>query len=1026
MAEPAQQQAQAYAPDGSPIAPEETAAAVREGRAFFQQGAKVFARNPEGDLVTIAPEDAHLPGYQVLSAPELAETRLRRSAESAGGLAKTAGEGLVRGGTMGFAGLEQFYDKEGREAARARQQYNPNLSAGSELAGALGATVAASALSGGAAAEGTGARLAQLAARGALTPFRAASALGEAAEAAVGGAKLGQGLLAAGARMGARGAAEGALMGVGHEVSQAALEDVPLTAERLLAGAWDGGKVGGAFGLGLGVLGSGVGKAGRAIIGRMAESGDDMGKATRTWAEKAMFKQQVGNNGKIYDEATSFGQDMARPARIGRKLLDADMPTAAPAALKRAGQLADDAAGRLQAVARTADDAGIEANVERLLGSVDELESKLRETPFGDFQAIADRVKKQIEPFRRRVEKRNLEFIRLQRPVDVPPIELVSPVKVMPRPSAQALAAQREMLERVAPQITDAEAEAVRRFTHGYDQSIRNLQRGMDDADVAAMHPRGAAHAAEARESIEHLESYMHKVPAADNAPAYRGLVMNPDDAQAFLKQSTFFADKSKRAVTSVSADPIVARSFVARNLEPGQVGITLKLKHSSAVPAGNFAAGRMQVEKELLMPGNTEFRVLRRYEDASNPGNFIIEAEQIGGRGSHRSHAGTEIAKSPSLKFSELWELRKKLDKTINWEKKAGGPAEEALRDVRDAFRAELDTALAGAADNAPPELLTAWKKASEDYSDFALIKKSLKELQKRRDKNRAISPSDYATGALMGILTGNAVTGMATSAAAAGVHKLIRERGAGVLAKIADRMGGVAGQMEKAGKMAALVEKPRRLATPAAVSIGRLFERYSATLNQANADPIKFSEQMAAATADLTLRAPEVASQIQRTMMADLKYLNELHPAPATRKNNTLTPLAKAPEFYAFDQKRAFVDAAMALDNPVGVFEDIARGELPLTKIQALKARRPLLFGEMKRTVIKYTSTREEELPFNRRVLLGTAFDFPADWSMLHVGEIQESLASGDASGKPNDPTAAPSKVGKDPGAAMNPGQF
>lgn len=816
MAEPLQQ-AQAYSPDGKPIAAEEMAAALREGRARFQRGAQVYAKNADGQLVTVDASEATTPGYQVLSQAELRQERLRQQAESAGGLAKTAGEGLVRGATMGFLGPEQFYDSEGREAARARQQYNPNLSAGSEITGALGATVAASALSGGAAAGGTGARLAQLAARGALTPFRAAAAVGEAAEAAT-AARLGSGLLGTAARMGARGLAEGAIMGAGHEVSQAALDDVPLTAERLLAGAWDGAKMGGAFGAGLGVLGYGVGKAGRAIVGRMAESGDDLGKATGTWAERATFKQQVGNQGKFFDQATKFGKDPAGPARIGRKLLDADMPTSAPAALKRAEELRRGALERMQSVVKAVDDAGVTASPEAVLAKVDDQIAKIREIPFGDAQAVADRIERNIAPFR----------------------------------------------ERFGPRVVAGEAPAT----------------------------------------------------------AFDG---------AF---------------------------YGGPNIPPPQ-----------------------------LLP---EARV----------------------------------------KLSDMWGFRKALDDSINFEVAQKGPAKQALMDMRSAFVAELDDTIARAAETSgmDPGLLKAWKQATEDYGDFALIKDGLKGLIKQRGKNRAISPTDYAAGGLMTLLSGgNPLAGAAMGAVSAGVHKLLRERGLGVMARIADRTGTVAAQMEEAGKMAAMVTKtPKRLATPAAYNVSKLFEHYSAAVNQANADPVKFSEKMASATADLSLRAPEVASQIQQTMLADLEYLNQLHPKPASRQGATLTPLAKMPEFYAFDQKRAFVDAAMALDNPVGVFEDLAAGKLPLAGLNALKARRPLLFGEMRQTVIKYTSTRETELPFNRRVLLGTAFDFPADWSMAHVGEIQESLASGDASGKPNDPTAAPSKVGKDPGADIQPGQF
>jgi hypothetical protein len=249
--------------------------------------------------------------------------------------------------------------------------------------------------------------------------------------------------------------------------------------------------------------------------------------------------------------------------------------------------------------------------------------------------------------------------------------------------------------------------------------------------------------------------------------------------------------------------------------------------------------------------------------------------------------------------------------------------------------------------------------------------------------------------------------------------------------MAKIADRVGNVSSSMETAGKVAAMLETPKRLAAPAAVSVSKQFERYSQALTAAQADPAKFAERMASATADLSLRTPELAQQVQQTMMGDLAYLDSLHPKPTTQKNATLTPMAIKSEYYSFDQRKTFVDAAMALDNPLGIFADIARGELPLAGINALKERRPLLFGEMQRTVIKYTAQRKEELPYSRRMLLGVAFGFPSDWSMLNIARIQESLVMGTqgpggAPPSPNDPRAAPSKVGKDPGAEMKPGLF
>lgn len=792
-------QAQLYYADGTPIAPADVAGAVQRGEAFSTgDDVRINVDGSTGKVPASGLANFLAQRNATVETEREAKTReLSQSAQSIGGMAATAGEGLVRGATMGFVEPALMYDDEGRQAALLRQRLNPKIAGGSELAGAIGAAIASTALTGGAGAGVTSGRLASLAARGALTPWRAAALLGDAAEAGAAALGAGRGVLGTGARLAARGAAEGALMGVGQEVSRATLEDVPLTAERLLAGAWDGAKLGGAFGGGIGLLGAGVGKAGRAIIGHMAETGDDVGKSVGTWAERRAFKQAVGNNGKIFDRASNFGQDTARPARIGRKLLDAKMPAETGAALRRAGELADDAAGRMKTVAAAMDESGVIADTGHILGAIDDQIAKLRETPIGDFQAIADRVEKQIAPFRAR---------------------------------------------------------------------------------------------------------------------------MTPT---------------------------------------PGAANDTV-----------------------------------------------------------------------PSLKFSELWQMRQNLDKTLNWEVKARGPAQEALRDMVGAFRSEIDDTIARAAkaETVSPDLLGAWKKATEDYGDFALARDGLKELTKRQAKNRWMSPTDYGTGGaagmLVGILSGSPVAGVVTSAVAGAAHKLIRERGAGVIARIADRAAGVAGQMELAGKMAALVEAPKRIAAPVAVNVAQQFERYSGLLAQAQTQPAEFAKRVGDVTADLALRAPELAAQVSQTMVADAAYLAEIHPQPPSRKSSTLTPMAVPAATYAFNQKANFVEAAMALDHPIGVFEEIANGELPLAGIQALKARRPALWTEMRAVVIKYATQREEELPFNRRMLLGTAFDFPADWSMLHIGDIQQAQAQAPQS--PNDPRAAPSKVNPNPAMGIAPGKF
>lgn len=818
-------QAQAYDAEGKPIAAGDLAKAVSEGRAFFQKGARVYAKNPAGELVTVDASEAHLPGYTVADDGALREHRLKRDAESASGIAKTVAEGGVRGATLGFGELASLYDAEGKEAALARQRYNPGVSTASEIGGNLVGGVAAGLLTGGAgagaAAETTAARLAaRQAARAALSPWLAADALGGLAERGV-ARVAGEGLLGKALGTAARAGAEGGVMGAGHEVSQSILEDKPLVAERLLAGMGEGAGGGALLGGGLGLLGHGMSAAGKSVMGRVLE-GRTLETAVRDFAEKRSFKSVVGNARKFYDEATSHGSDMARPQRIGRKLLDAAIPEETGAAIKALSERTEEAATRLKTIAAEMDGAGVRVNSAKILSQVDDQIAKIREVPSAAFQRVAKRIESEIRPFR-------------------------------------------------------------------------------------------------------------------------------------------------------------------------------------SAVDEGK------------------------------------------------------------DFSFSELWKFRQQLDQTVRWESKQRGPAEEALRDMVGAFRSELDDsieravatdvaataesrvapaaegvaaqlndvgAVAGRAANdvAPQggvskDLLGRWKAAKEDYADFNLAKRAAKDLDLRSEKNRFFSPTDYGSGGLAGamvaVLSGSGLAGVATSVAAGAAHKYVRERGPALLARLADRSASVAGRVDLAARAAAMVAPLRRPVVPAAQSVQRLFERYSQALARSDED---VARQVGDVTAELADH-PDVAKVVMDTMLADRAYLKSVEPAPATRANSTLTPKAATPSF-SFDQKRSFVDAATALDQPLSVFDDIAKGNLPLAKIEALKVRRPLLWGEMRQAVARYTVERDTALPYARRILLGTAFSFPADWSMAHLGEIQASMAKAPES--PSDPRAAPSKITDDPGASMAPKGF
>jgi Double zinc ribbon len=81
MAEPTQ--AQIYDVQGHPLAMDRIAEWVSSGTGRFQKGVRVYALNPVGDLVTVAPEDVGSPGYKILTPAQLRDEYAQRHPDAA-------------------------------------------------------------------------------------------------------------------------------------------------------------------------------------------------------------------------------------------------------------------------------------------------------------------------------------------------------------------------------------------------------------------------------------------------------------------------------------------------------------------------------------------------------------------------------------------------------------------------------------------------------------------------------------------------------------------------------------------------------------------------------------------------------------------------------------------------------------------------------------------------------------------------------------------------------------------------------
>jgi hypothetical protein len=271
--------------------------------------------NPEGRLVGVpAPEvgAALQLGYRQES-PEEHEARWRqeRYGGSLGDELAAGALGAARGISFGLS--DQLLTK-GRlvapEALSAYREANPDASMAGEIGGAVLPVLA----SGGTGAIGAGARVAGVLPRAAAGAGRAAEQFVAKKLAGVGLKGIGARLLEQGASKAAGGAVEGLAYGAGQLVSEDALGNTELTAERIIAhlgmSAVLGGTVGVALGAGSVAASSGASKLG-SLAGR-ALRGSTVAEKAKNWIDEFATSSRM---------RAAFGQNKRAYTQMNRKTL---------------------------------------------------------------------------------------------------------------------------------------------------------------------------------------------------------------------------------------------------------------------------------------------------------------------------------------------------------------------------------------------------------------------------------------------------------------------------------------------------------------------------------------------------------------------------------------------------------------------------------------------------------------------------------------------------------------------------------
>ena len=305
------------------VADDQAAQAVQSGKFGFQAGTRVPVVQQDGTIGTVASKDAAKALAQGLT---LATEDQHRGAQFAAKYegspvaaafqtAAAAGQGMLRSLSLGTSDAAQvglaraLGDDTDARFVREGLRDQKGAHGIAEGAGQVAGFLAPALLTGGTSAAAQAGRAATLVPRGIMGAGRAAEAgvakmLGGGALARIGGAAAGAGT-------------EAALMGVGHDISDAALENKPLTAEAMLAH----GALNFATGAAIGGIFKGAGEGLSKVLSRGGDAAAPGMSAKLDELADNAFSRQVGITKSQLTKRFEGGEYAAENFRSGRNLV---------------------------------------------------------------------------------------------------------------------------------------------------------------------------------------------------------------------------------------------------------------------------------------------------------------------------------------------------------------------------------------------------------------------------------------------------------------------------------------------------------------------------------------------------------------------------------------------------------------------------------------------------------------------------------------------------------------------------------
>lgn len=971
MAEPAAAvdappiQPAAYDEAGRPVAADDIPRAVAEGRAFFQQGAKIYARNPNGALVTVSAEDVHTPGYTVLSPTELhQEVTQRKYGNGAGNAAKALAYGAARGLTLSGSDVlaAEIGGKETAEEIEGLKSAHPYISGAGEIAGAA-APLLLSGGAAGAAEAGNLARAGGLASDAVRTVGfapRLASRAGSLVERGVErgletlgyeGKTVASRVLAKAASGAAGGAAEAALYGAGHGTAEQVLAGDDVSAEKILATMRHEALWGAGIGGALAGAGAGIAEGGRLVAKRGAST--ELADFARERALKTVGRDTEKIGKGLPPEARanlrhSVGEDLfykiEKGEYAGQRIIDgAESP--------------EQVLGKLSAAKRE--------NGAALGGLKDELNGKMLEAPelgpkLEELQKLRDDV---VKEFRARGTQGSM---------------------------SKARAAEREFdvfLKQHAPDELEQLGLVNLKYSRDGMRDLTGIRKAYDGASPAEA----------------------ELIATGQRAPmgSVTGKPFEPVNVDIWPEGTIALRDGRHRMTAAQEAGATHVLAQVRHWDAEGNI-LSEEIRPVSIQPRASAGPTFLEVDKfrqaldHDLNPAGVP-KAMRAM--ALGPKAEVLDRVTRGLSDYLKDKAGVALAKlgedpgaysELSRKYASFKALETIADKTVSASAKNRtiSPSDHALGIM--GFLGSLLTGNVGA-------LGSMGVGAAASIANKLVRERGNSLLASwARGASQIDGRIELAAKKLAGARVADDVAALSTL-------RRVGERGKTLSSVTANEaLPGAAPSDEHS--------VPRM--EPASLS-----ERYQKTAARVRELSVAENAQqhMSTVLAESFHVQPEVSGALSMKLLGVYQHLAQKLPPSSTEIGTTLTPLAIKERVSPADQ-RAFLEATRGALDPMSIVDDLAKGLPPSREaVASMKEIYPKLFEQLRGAVADEVSQRAEELPYKRRVMLSMTFDFTGDSSleparMAGLQEVAQSLSFQEAA---QDAAAIKPRLG-DPGVS------